>query len=250
MIIAVTGGKGGAGKSTAASNIAAEVAHRRIPTILVDADPQGTTAHWAKFAAKNAHTIPPVVPMGVEAKDQIPKIACGHVVVVDGPPRFGDIQRSVLLAADVAVLPCLPSHLDFWALQDSIRLVASANERRSAIGRPPLVTRVVLVQATRTILTREVRSVLEKNQEVPLLKTELGQRVAYKDAFGAGNSVIDHEPDGPAAQEIRSLVDELLALASERMREGQDRRIRRNDALWSQLLGKSEAKAPARRRSR
>jgi chromosome partitioning protein len=42
MIIAMSGQKGGSGKTTAAAAVAAEVVTRGCKVLLVDADPQGT----------------------------------------------------------------------------------------------------------------------------------------------------------------------------------------------------------------
>ena len=49
-----------------------------------------------------------------------------------------------------------------------------------------------------------------------LLKAELGYRVAYAESLGAGQGVTAYAPRDAAAQEIRSLVGELLAWEKQR----------------------------------
>lgn len=44
---------------------------------------------------------------------------------------------------------------------------------------------------------------------LPILETELGYRIAYQEAFAAGQGVTGYDPKNVAAAEIRDLVDEL-----------------------------------------
>ena len=70
--------------------------------------------------------------------------------ISDCPPRHGDIQRSALMVADMAILPCGPSSADAWALAASIDLI---NEARTL--RPELEVRIVITRKqVRTALGR------------------------------------------------------------------------------------------------
>jgi chromosome partitioning protein len=61
---AFAGQKGGAGKSTMAIAVAAELMARGSKVLLVDADPQGTATTWTEVAAEAGHATPTLVAMG------------------------------------------------------------------------------------------------------------------------------------------------------------------------------------------
>src|SRR5690606_31754714 len=46
----------------------------------------------------------------------------------------GDVQRSALMIADLAILPCGPTASDVWALSSSLELIRSARALRIAHG--------------------------------------------------------------------------------------------------------------------
>lgn len=54
------------------------------------------------------------------------KLPNEKVIVIDGPAGLGEVTRSTLLVADVALIPCGPSVLDIHALID-----ASAERRKA-----------------------------------------------------------------------------------------------------------------------
>ena len=208
MIVALTGQKGGVGKSTLAICVAAELLGRRRKVLLVDADPQGTVRTWGEVAAEAGQPMPSIVSMGstMHRPEQLPTVGHGYDdVVIDCPPRHGDIQRSALMVADMAILPCGPSSADAWALGASIDLV---NEARAL--RPELEVRILITRKQgRTALGRSAREELEKSG-IELLKTEVGYRVAFAEALGAGQGVTAYAPKDVAAAETRALVSELL----------------------------------------
>jgi chromosome partitioning protein len=140
----MTGQKGGVGKSTLAICIAAELLARHHKVLLVDADPQGTVRTWAEVAAELGQPLPSIVSMNstMHRPEQLPTVRQGYDdVIIDCPPRHGDIQRSALMVADMALLPCGPSAADAWALAASIDLI---NEARTL--RPELEVRILIIR--------------------------------------------------------------------------------------------------------
>ena len=47
-------------------------------------------------------------------------------MVIDGPPRVTELARSIILAADVVVIPVQPSPLDVWAATETVDLIKEA----------------------------------------------------------------------------------------------------------------------------
>ena len=131
-VIAVLNQKGGTGKTTLALNLAAGLA-RRAPTAVADADPQRSISQWIGMSEDNA--LPPVTQIGID-----PAAMLGHLkrayrhVVVDCPPTVqGPIIEAVMGAADVVLIPVLPSPLDLWASVEMAALVGEARKKYPAL---------------------------------------------------------------------------------------------------------------------
>lgn len=207
VILAFAGQKGGSGKTTVATSIAAEGVSRGLSVLLVDADPQQTASTWGAVAAEAGLSAPTVVAMGatMHKPGQLPKIAGQYdLVCIDCPPRHNDVQRSALMVADFAVLPCGPSAADAWALSASVELVTEARTVKSDLQAAVLITRKI----ARTALAKGARDVLTECG-LPVLRTELGYRTAYQEAMAAGMGVTKYAASTLAAEEIRALFEEL-----------------------------------------
>jgi chromosome partitioning protein len=214
MIVALTGQKGGVGKTTTAISIASELVARGENVLLVDADPQATARTWGDVAQEAGHPAPTIIAMGanMHKPGQLDKVAEGYdSVIIDCPPRHGEIQRAALMVADVAVLPCGPSAADAWALTTSVELIEEARTVRPALKAAVLITRKQSV----TALGKGARDVLAQTG-LPIMETELGYRVAYQEALGAGLGVTTYAPKDAAAQEVSELVEELGQFAAKR----------------------------------
>lgn len=217
MIIALVGQKGGSGKSTLAICIASELLRRGSRVLLVDCDPQQTAVTWHDVAAEAQLAAPTVTAMtgSLHRENQLPAMAGAFDhVVIDTPPRLGEVQRSALMAADVAVMPCGPSGPDAWALAESIRTVQEALQFRPDLR----VAICINKKRVRTSLSRGAREALEATG-LPVLHTEIGFRQAFQDSITGGHGVTKYAPRDAATSELRALVDELISFAN---RNGED----------------------------
>lgn len=216
MILALCGQKGGSGKSTAALAIACELQERGERVLLVDGDPQGSARAFGQVAAEFGYEAPTIVGMGADLHrpHQLPALAGDFAhVVLDTPPRLAEVQRAALMVAELAVLPCGPSGLDAWSLGESLELVRAAQNVHPALVACVLLARKV----SGTVLARGAREALAECG-LPILKGELGFRIAFQEAPAAGLGVTRYAPTSEAAGEVRALVDELLTLAAQRPR--------------------------------
>jgi chromosome partitioning protein len=218
MIWAFVGQKGGIGKSTLATCVAAELVSRHVSVLLVDADVQHTTQTWHDVASEKGHEAPSVVAMTdtLHAPHQLPKLSKPYeVTIIDTPARVANVMRSALMIADVAVLPCGPSYAEAWGLAATVETVQEARTLRKQLRACILINR----KRTGTVLGKEVRATLE-DTGLPVLMTEIGDREVFKNALGMGLGVTTYAPSDRGAAEVRALVDELLTFKSSKRKKG------------------------------
>ena len=204
MIVAVINQKGGAGKTTIALNLAAALAEGGGRVLMIDADPQQTAQDWA--AVRDAP--PPFEVIGL-AKPilhrDLPRLSADYDhVVIDGAPRNYEVARSAILSADLVLIPVQPSGADFWASRETVKLVQEAQTFKETQKAVFVVSRKV----GRSALGRDIADALAEFK-LPILEAGTAQRVAYADALTAGSTVIESQPRGPAAVEIRALLAEI-----------------------------------------
>lgn len=221
MIVSLAGQKGGVGKSTLAVCLAAEGVERGLSVLLVDADPQGTARTWGDVAAESSLPVPTIVAMGptMHRPGQLDRLVSGRdLVVIDCPPRHGDVQRSALMVSDIALLPCGPTPADAWALASSIELVTEAQTVRPSLQAFVVITR----KQARTAVGKSAREALESESGLPVLRSELGYRVAFQEALAAGRGVTTYAPHDPASAELRAVLDEVLSLSRGKRRHASE----------------------------
>lgn len=135
--ILVAGSKGGVGKTTIATHLAAHSALQGRRTVLVDADPQGSATRWAQRRATLDSAVLPLDGSGRRAW-QLRLPPDTDQVVIDAPAgAVASDLDGFLDRADAVVVPLQPSALDIEAtvgFLNTLARVRRVQERRLPVG--------------------------------------------------------------------------------------------------------------------
>lgn len=216
MIVLVGSEKGGVGKSTIAAHAAVRLAMTDKPTVLVDADPQGTSWAWAEarkrhqleMARVDSQQLTGDIRPGIENLAQ----SYGHIVIDCGGADSVAL-RSGMMIAHRLIIPSKVARRDLETLQHVSSLVLTANKNRESSGQNPLLARVVfnMTRALPNFWTRidAAKSVVE-SMGLGVSKYPIVDRVSYDDSQYKGGTVFDNDHDSKAFDEMERVLKALL----------------------------------------
>lgn len=209
MILCVGNSKGGVGKSTIAVNLAVAASMEGKRVLLIDADPQASTAAWRSLRSSDDITCMAITTPTLH-KDLPALIKSFDMAIIDVGGRDTATFRSAILAADMLLIPVLPSQFDIFAAGDTVGIL-----REARVYRDVQAAFVLNQLIPNTVVSREATEALQSFvEDAPLLDARLFGRVAYKTSLEAGQGVLECEPGGKAALEVKTLYGAILEVLS------------------------------------
>ncbi len=129
-IIGIVQVKGGAGRSTVSTNLAATLS-KQSTTALLDADiPQGTSASWYALRSADNKANNLMIATASDHKEMVEQIESvssrADYIVLDAPPRIAEITRAMLMLADLIIIPVGATAPELWATADLLETIAEA----------------------------------------------------------------------------------------------------------------------------
>lgn len=210
-VIAVASEKGGVGKTTLATNLAASLTLRGERVLLVDADPQGSAASFAAARQDEPSTeragFDAVQITTATVHKQAGLFDPYDRTIVDTGGRDTRSFRSALLAADLVLVPVVPGAYDVWALEQTLAILDELRELSPVDAR--LVWNRVIQGTVIARATQEALAEILAKTDSEVLRATLHARTAWGNSSGEGLGVEEAEPRSKAASEWRAVLAEL-----------------------------------------
>ncbi|RQR65221.1 AAA family ATPase [Burkholderia sp. Bp9015] len=208
-IIAVFNQKGGSGKSTTSTNVSGALGLRGHKTLLVDLDEQAT-ATLSVGAASEESPFPANISNLAKSprpdREIIKHVNDYDFIVIDCPPAIRSTAPSVaLLIADLGLIPVGASGGNLWAVQEAKKLAMTAQ-----ITNPDLKIRSFANMDQNVKIVQQIFEAAAGDEDIPMFKTRIGFRAAYKEAEVSGQTVLQMKGAKAAHKELNALVDEIL----------------------------------------
>lgn len=248
-VISIANQKGGVGKTSTAVNLTAALAARGKDVLLIDVDSQAnatsalgieTTAEHSLYQAligkcrlqdiivsanrRHLSLVPSHIDLsGVEveltrtgehthcmqrALENLRREANFDYVFLDTPPSLGVLMTASLCASDEVLTPL---QCEYFSLEGLSRILYVLDQIRSNGVQPNLFHEgILMTMYNNTNLANQVIEQVRDALPEKLYQTVIPRSVRVAEAPSFGRTVLEHDPNGAAAQAYKKAANEFL----------------------------------------
>ena len=186
--------KGGAGKTTLATNLAVAATQAGEKVLLIDTDPQESAVKWWQRREVEAPQLVKLKPGEVKEGLALAQSQGFTLVIVDTAGRESVEDNQAVIHSSFCLVPCQPSIADIEAVYPTVEML-----KRTGRNYAFILTRCPPVGQDQTS-AREGLSGLGL-----VAKPFTVERKAYKLAFATGEGVTEYDIKDKAADEVAEL---------------------------------------------
>jgi chromosome partitioning protein len=216
MILVCGGIKGGSGKTTMATNLAAMRAGAGKDVLLVDADEQESATIFTAIRKRDQRERPQytsIILRESQVRAEIERMRAKYDdIIVDTGGRDTRAQRASLSLADVLLLPFNPRSLDIWTIENVEKLLEDMHTINLQLRPVSFLNRADPVGLD----NQDSREILTAVAGIEFAGITIVNRKAFGKAVALGLSVTElHKPDEKASREIVALYEYLFSAKAE-----------------------------------
>jgi chromosome partitioning protein len=204
-IIALIAQKGGTGKTTIALSLAVAAQEAGQVAVIIDLDPQATACNWGDRRKLDAPVIVDAQPARFPTALEKGAESGVDLAIIDTPARSEQAALAAAKSADLILIPCRPQIYDMETLPNSREIVSLGG------GKPMMV--ILNAVPPRPARQQEAAEAV-KGMGFPVCPFMLGVRTPFGDAAALGRSVLEYDPKGKGADEVRNVykyINSVLA---------------------------------------